>query len=338
MYRTCLHCHGALGANERFERLPVGRRLAFDAGRGRLWVVCGRCGRWNLTPLEERWEVVDECERAFRGTRLRASTANIGLARLADGVELVRIGAPLRPEMAAWRYGAALLRRRRRFLLPATGVLVASVGGNALFAAGVLGPGATVAAVAGGFGLLAASMRRRWNPRVKLSDGQLRRLRTRESESVRLEPDGDGWALRWEHRGGRAALGGPDAERALRSILAGANIRGGSASEVDGAVSLLDAAGGPARFIMRLARAAERHDARGVVLLPPDIRLGLEMALHEDTEQRALSGELAALEVEWRAAEEIAGIADDLLVPDAVRSRLSNDRGGGEFAAGTEPS
>lgn len=114
MYSTCLFCHASLGANERLEQFPVGRRLAFDSARGRLWVICPRCARWNLSPLEERWEIQEECERLFRDTRLRYSTEQIGMARLADGLELVRIGEPLRPEMAAWRYGRIFGRRMRR--------------------------------------------------------------------------------------------------------------------------------------------------------------------------------------------------------------------------------
>lgn len=55
MYATCVYCHGALGANEVVEHFPVGRKLAFDAARGRLWAVCPRCTRWNLSALEERW-------------------------------------------------------------------------------------------------------------------------------------------------------------------------------------------------------------------------------------------------------------------------------------------
>ena len=56
MYSTCLFCNGSLGANEAIEPFPVGERLAFDAAKGRLWVICRRCERWNLSPLEERWE------------------------------------------------------------------------------------------------------------------------------------------------------------------------------------------------------------------------------------------------------------------------------------------
>jgi hypothetical protein len=45
--------------------------------------------------------------------------------------------------------------------------------------------------------------------------------------------------------------------------------------------------------------------------------LALEMALHEESERRALQGELAGLEAAWREAEEIAQIADSLLDDDA---------------------
>ena len=63
-----MFCQKPLGANEVIESFPVGRRLAFDSARGRLWVVCRKCERWNLTPLEERWEAVEDCERIFRDT------------------------------------------------------------------------------------------------------------------------------------------------------------------------------------------------------------------------------------------------------------------------------
>src|SRR3982751_6632500 len=126
MFSTCIFCHSGLGANDAVEHFPVGRRLAFDAARGRLWVVCRECERWNLTPLEERWEAIEECERLFSSTRLRVSTDNIGLAKLREGLELVRIGNALRPEMAAWRYGDQFGRRRRKHFL-VTGAAIAAV-------------------------------------------------------------------------------------------------------------------------------------------------------------------------------------------------------------------
>src|SRR3954467_10186424 len=112
MYSTCTFCYGALGANRVLETFPVARRVAFDPKKAIVWAVCPGCTRWNLVPIEERWEIVDECERRFRRTTLRYSSGNIGLAWLRDDLELVRVGPALRPEIAAWRYGKVLVRPR----------------------------------------------------------------------------------------------------------------------------------------------------------------------------------------------------------------------------------
>jgi hypothetical protein len=58
----------------------------------------------------------------------------------------------------------------------------------------------------------------------------------------------------------------------------------------------------------------------------PSVALALEMALHEETERRALEGELAMLEAMWRQAEEIAAIADRLPgLPAPEPPRLSTE-------------
>src|SRR5437764_5490868 len=148
MYATCLFCNKSLGANEAFETFPVGKRLAFDAAKGRLWVVCPHCERWNLSPLEERWEAIEDAERLYRDTRKRVATDNIGLAKLRDGTTIVRIGEPLRPEFAAWRYGDQFGRRRRNQML------IAGAGIGALSAI-VIG-GVTAGVGVGGFGWMLA--------------------------------------------------------------------------------------------------------------------------------------------------------------------------------------
>lgn len=114
MYSTCTFCHAPLGRNECLEHFPVGRRLAFDQAKGRLWVVCPACRQWNLSPFETRWEAIEEGERLYRDARMRVTTDHIGLARLRDGTEPIRIGEPLRPEFAAWRYGERFSTRWRR--------------------------------------------------------------------------------------------------------------------------------------------------------------------------------------------------------------------------------
>ena len=50
------------------------------------------------------------------------------------------------------------------------------------------------------------------------------------------------------------------------------------------------------------------------------------MALHEEQERQALAGELLELEAAWRQAEEIANIADNLLVPEETEQFIAQHR------------
>ena len=343
MYSTCLFCHSELGKNEAVEHFPVGRRLAFDAAKGRLWVVCRKCERWNLTPLEERWEAIEECERAFRDTRLRVSTDQIGLARLKDGLELVRIGEPQRPEMAAWRYGDQFGRRRRRYYaLVAGGVALtgAVVIGGPMF--GLIGAGAFSPVLhllsAGNSVYRARKMIHLTSP----DDGRIR-VRLAELPKTKLFARGDEIVLRvsavredssWKLHSGRREIdfAGADAVRAAGALLPAVNLGGGSKDEVKRAVGYLEEAGDPAQLFRRAVEAIEKSDKsswRGkgssnvLKNLPSAGRLALEMAAHEDSERRALEGELHLLEEAWRAAEEIAGIADDMFLPVSVDENLA---------------
>ena len=192
MFTTSLFCSTALGANETIEHFPVGRRLAFDPDKGRLWVICRACDRWNLTPLEERWEALEEADRLFRETRLRASTDHIGLARLRDGLELVRIGKPQRPEIAAWRYGDQFGRRRQMRLLQIGAVSAA--GGLAI--AGGLAAGLAVV-VAWKLGTMGWKVISHGNPlatvaRVRDASGILRDVKRRDLLSTKLAMGTDG--------------------------------------------------------------------------------------------------------------------------------------------------
>ena len=87
MYSRCLSCSHRLGRNAALEHLPMGRNIAFDTQRGRLWVICPKCRNWNLVPLEERWEPVEEAEIRFGSLEIEASTENVALARCGDGTE-----------------------------------------------------------------------------------------------------------------------------------------------------------------------------------------------------------------------------------------------------------
>jgi hypothetical protein len=356
MYSTCLFCHATLGANEVIEHFPVGRRLAFDAAKGRLWVVCRKCERWNLTPIEERWEAIEECERLFRDTRLRVSTDNIGLARAAEGLELVRIGSPQRPEMAAWRYGDQFGRRRTRHLIW-TGAGFAAVGGVI-----VLGP--MVGIFAGstwGLWNVASTIsslyqQRRIRARIQLPDrsGPVN-VRLKQLSKAAIVSDEGEWALRvafepslprtifgtgslWMSRLGDAPeastlIKGDAALRAASKILPAINRSGANRGEVDGAVKIIGDVAEPSKLFERYAarpiplvqRRSSFTGPSGHVLanLPAEVRLALEMATHEESERRALEGELALLEAAWKEAEEIAAIADDMFVSEETRERIA---------------
>jgi hypothetical protein len=349
MYTTCLFCNGDLGRNEVVENFPVGGRLAFDAGRGRLWVVCRRCERWNLTPLEERWEAIEECERAFRETKLRVSTDQIGLARLKEGLELVRIGAPQRPEMAAWRYGDQFGRRRRRhFMLLAGGV---AAGGVAVVAGPMMGL-VSMGAFSPIMNLVnagASIYRSRVVVHVPDPAGGTFRTRLADLPKVSLLTEGDELVIRvpgprvrpgfvaspsaW-HRYERAEireLRGDAAIRAAGAILPRMNQSGGSRAQVQRAVALLEQTPSVQRLFVSEASALARGGEWGgfavggkhrLKSMPAVARLALEMAAHEETERRALEGELYILEDAWREAEQIAHIADDMFLPQSIDADL----------------
>jgi hypothetical protein len=346
MYSTCIFCHSDLGTNESIERFPVGRRLAFDAARGRLWVVCRKCERWNLTPVEERWEAIEECERLFRDTKLRVSTDNIGLARLREGLELVRVGEPQRPEMAAWRYGDQFGRRRQRHM--------AYTAGGVAIAAGLVILGPATGVIAGSsWGLWnlfsmgnTAYQQRRVRARLTLPDVEpMAEIRLKQLNRISLVGTEGGWGLRIPYEAPTrlqaiveskktfklvetrkektTLLTGEEALRAAAKILPAINVHGAKRNEVQTAVGLIERTGAPTElFTEHALRTSDTGLA--LSLLPKEVRLAMEMATHEDSERRALEGELSLLEEAWREAEEIAAIADDLFVSDDTRQRLSS--------------
>jgi hypothetical protein len=373
VYATCLHCHRDLGRNEAIEEFPIGRRLAFDSAKGRLWVVCPACQRWNLTPIEERWEAVESCERLFRGQRLRSQTDNIGLTRISEGTELIRIGSPLRPEFAAWRYGAVFRRRLERRSALVAGGSAAAAGALAMAGVGLANTIAIAAAPIIALPLahmaIAALLLRNNVRKMTLigEDGKSLRVTRANLNHTTLAIGDDGaMHLRLRHEYGRQELVGDRAARAINSILARANSAGGRASTVRDAVDLIADAGDPTAALQWIARDARRRSgdfdtiaaeiqrgAHGRTVretmreqqriqsrsgfhmngveprnkgalhhLPAAYRLALEMAMHESTERHAFDEELASLERAWREAEEIAAIADDLLVPPSVATRI----------------
>jgi hypothetical protein len=342
LYSTCLFCNSSLGANEVVESFPVGRRLAFDQRLGRLWVVCRKCAKWNLTPLEERWEAIETCERLFRDTRTRVSTEHVGLAKLSEGLELVRIGQPQRPEFAAWRYGDVFTRRKKR------ATTVANV-------TGVLGAGAMIANVSQsvlglslgvvGWSLMSVNFasnlywivqHRRRNRLIlgmgRDTHGKAWTIRGKDAHTLRLvsSKNSDGWAIDalvvLSGRSRRLVLEAAEGRKLLSRVVPHLTHLGGSADDVRNAVSLLEEKGEAETLLRWMATNPTRWRSGTVVSTignQPNSLLAVEMALNEENERRALEGELALLEEAWKEAEEIATISDNLALPQGVESRLA---------------
>lgn len=330
MYRTCLFCKHDLGTNEALEMMPAGQRVAFDATRGRLWVVCPHCARWSLTPLEDRWETIESCERLYRGTRLRLGTDEISLAHLPSGLELVRVGKPLRPELAAWRFAGHVpgpLGRAGRWL-------------HRELTRTVIGPSKILHQI----------------PRTLLA---IRYIRRHDVARVLWRPAGDGvsWgverqlldvepdlpagatSLHAEILPGQRFLG-EERLRVAGLALTELNRSAATPARVRHALEWLDTFGNPfandemggdgllAPDGPAVAGSSALRHSTFLADLDPAVRLGMEMASHEAEERCFMQGELWRLERAWRDAEEVAAIADSLTIPEWVGEWLGRGRSG----------
>ena len=311
MFRTCAFCNAPFDGDGGPSGLGVGRRLAFDEWRGRLWVVCSKCSRWNLTPLDDRLERIEAVARAARdGGRIAAATEQVALIRW-QRYDFVRVGKPLRVELSTWRYGERLRTRQRERMKVVVPLTVAAVG---------LGIVANVAA-GGGLGVFVWNLHRLvdqayigivGNRKVLLSEppicahcGSLMQLRARHVQHARVVPDAHAevavlLSCPTCRREG-AQLTGLDAAQVLRQGLTYLNVTRSGRRKAEDAARVVDQVGGPDRLLRDVAR-------RELTLrsLRPERRLALEMAVDE-------RAEVEELERQWREAEEIAEIADGTL-------------------------
>ena len=313
MYRTCAFCNGKLDGDGGPTNLGVGRRLAFDEWKGRLWVICPRCSRWNLAPLDDRLERIEALARAAGAGRVAAATDQVALIRW-RGYDLIRVGKPRRLELATWRYGERLRARRQeqlKFVVPMT---VAAVG---LAVAVNVAAGGSVGVFVWNTPRLVKRIyvemvgRRKIvlvEPPICERCGSVMLLRARHLERARVTTtarEGMALLLTCPSCGAEGTmLTGADAQFALRRGLTFLNLARGGWQRAEDAARLVEAAGGPHQLIHDVAR-------RELTLrsLAPDRRLALEMAVDE-------RAEVEELERQWKEAEEIAEIADGMLSAD----------------------
>ena len=353
IYTTCLHCHLDLGTNEEFDHFPVGRRLAFDQIRGRLWVICTTCGRWNLSPLDERLDIIEACERRYRDTRKRVSTDQVGLAKLPDGTTLVRIGKPVFPEYASWRYGQLFVKRDRSALVSA------GAGGAAVLTTLVM-MGGPVLAVGGGGAVAVATYQLakalvrgvtglRQLGGITLADGSIQRLDMARARRARIGVLRDGrWTLAVPEYGrsilrpmavvteqgerlvwrSNYDLVHPDnAEMAARQIMPAVNAAGGDEEMVLDSAKLHEQWGG--RIGENVGKLAKFQGQPLALAGDPHLSLAFEMSVFEEQEQRWMQTELYLLKSAWQEAEKIAAIADELTLPAWVAERVKAMRARG---------
>jgi hypothetical protein len=144
---------------------------------------------------------------------------------------------------------------------------------------------------------------------------------------MRIFPDGGPrqYGLAFHHAEGVELLRGPEVRRVISHVIPALSPFGGDRNQVDSAIQMIDSSGSAEYYINDALESA--NQVHGFFTqLPVERRLALEMSLQEDGERRALNGELKALERAWREAEQIAAIADSLLVPGDVLERVTGLR------------
>lgn len=325
MLTRCLFCHHAFPRNERFPHMPLGRRIAFDPARGRLWVVCERCARWTLWPIEAREAALYDLERATHDEAVPvAHTANIVLLAI-DDLHLVRVGAADLAEQAWWRYGRELRRRKRHFE-GAASRLAAYTFGALHFMGEVMGLADLDVDITWDDTPAADILRWRrfgwaaWHGRTACPScgSTLRALRYDMSWWVYPLRDAEGrtqvgvpcqrcdpWTPENVY-----VIGGAEAENVLRRCLAYQNIMGAGEGAIRDATRVIEDAGSPAAFTRD---AADRRE--NLWKLGRTRGIALEIALAESVEQRWMDLEVRALDFLWRREEELARIIDSELTP-----------------------
>jgi hypothetical protein len=338
VFRRCLVCSTPFQPNEELEHFPLGKRVAFDPTKGRLWAVCRACKRWSLAPIEERWEALDELEKLTRDrARLLSQTDNIALLR-AGPLELVRVGRADLSEEAWWRYGRELTSRRKRYeKLSLAGTVVAGavvVGGWA--SGGITLLGSWFLMGRGGEALTGTARWLRFGGAAWRGDRSCARcghtfhtVRYGARSGLGLFPAEEPGAVELVQRcpvcgasrDGGLHLEGADAERTLRRVLAYHHFSGADERQVFSATRLIQEAGSP----QELTRIVVR-DGRRLGDLQRTGAVALEIAANETAEQRLLELEVADLEAHWRAEEELAAIVDGELTPlpllETIRRRV----------------
>lgn len=169
--------------------------------------------------------------------------------------------------------------------------------------------------------------------KVKADDGKVIALKRPDINKTRIIDSSheQGWGVMVQKKKREVIFEGAEAREVAARLMARINSSGGRKSDVAEAVGRIEEVGDPEAYLRTASLAVGKKVGKlppGTIsrLAAPD-RLALEMALHEESEMRALQGELWMLEQRWKEAEEIAEIADGLLIPDSANAFLDEHRG-----------
>lgn len=308
----CLFCRHEFGENTTVEAFPGAGRIAFDPARGRLWAVCTSCGRWNLAPIETRWEVLESLERLTRDrARLLGQTENIGLFAAGDA-QIVRVGPAGLREEAWWRYVGEFERRQRE----ARRIVTRGKVREAITM--LLMVGVPIWGIRSPETWIARARRKQFGRLAWRGEAPCMRC-GRSDQAIRLDghmlvdtaPEDDALVLRGYCRscGARpdAVFTVPDrfAGQVLRRSLAWRNFAGVSDGVLDSAVRDIETEASASEFLRRLARGGTNLRS-----LSNESAIAFEIAVNEARERELLALELEQLEARWREEEEIASIVD----------------------------
>lgn len=334
MFTRCIFCHTPFPANGVFGRLPPGRRIAFDPGRGHLWVVCEGCHRWNLCPIEERFEALYELERQVRDeARVVAETDNVTLLKTGE-LFLIRLGRAGLAEQAWWRYGRELHKRRARFYSTRS-QLVAYTYGAMQYVGELVGLGDEDLNISWDDTPVADVLRWRrfgwsaWRGRVSCPycGSSLRALRYDVSWWVfpRRDENGrtivevpctrcDPWTPKQVYE-----IKGSEAENVLRRVLAYQHISGATERSLKDATRIIESVGsGSTEAALESFATGEKRSLWG---MGKAHSMALEIALNDSVEQRMMRAELRSLEIVWKREEELAKIIDEELTNKSIFDR-----------------
>jgi hypothetical protein len=184
--------------------------------------------------------------------------------------------------------------------------------------------------------------------RIKEEDGKVLKLKAPDLEKAKIISSGEDtdWIIEIKRGKLERRWEGEDALAIANRVIPAINRGGARKTSVQDAVREIEEAGHPQEFLRLASLNGSGEDGNlwtrpkgdgswkpmkekhlGVVQrLPHPTRLALEMALHEERERKALEGELRTLEAAWRAAEEIAAISDNLLLPEGTEDFLEEHR------------